>query len=189
MKLRMSICRKEGRPDYGSDAVGMELEAELPDQALSDINLIRATAECAYDQIRKLVDEQLTDLRPADRSATPALPDRQNGRQDRPPAHRDANGGTWPQETDQERDRRQYGPRTNEGKPWRGSPAPKNSRELLGWSRRTNRQAELEDIGRRMRLPDRILEWTEEEVSDVYQAVTATDPPRNGHYRNGAAAY
>jgi hypothetical protein len=40
-----------------------------------------------------------------------------------------------------------------------------------------------------MRLPDRILEWTEEEVSDVYQAVTATDPPRNGHHRNGAAAY
>jgi hypothetical protein len=108
-------------------------------------------------------------------------------RQERPADHIDNNGQRWPQETEAEQDRRQYGRRTNDGKVWTGrTGVPRNGRELLGWSRRTNRQDELEAMGRRMRLPERILDWTEDEVADVHQAMTAADQPRNGH-RNGAA--
>jgi hypothetical protein len=150
MKLRMSICRKEGRPDYGSDAVGMDLECELPDQALTDVNLVRATAECAYDQLRRLVDEQLAALRPADRQAAP------------PPERR--------REPDRDRGGR--------------STVPEDGRQLLGWAKRNRRDRDVQEIGRQMRLPSRILEWTREECEDVYNVLT-----EDTHQRNGAAAY
>jgi hypothetical protein len=162
MKLRMSIHRKEGRPDYGSDGVGLELELDVPDGAFSDYDMLSAHVQQGYDACQKLVAERLEDLRQDGRPATPPPPRRpEPDRQDEryPTAHR------------------------NDGKPYRGRPeTPEDGRQLMGLCRRKGLDRELQDIGRRLRLPNRILDWTPEEVQDAYQALTA-----DSHRSNGAA--
>jgi hypothetical protein len=156
----MSIHRKEGRSEFGSDGVGLEIETELPDGAFADFATLAAHCNAAFDQAEQLVAERLLKLREAGQPE-PARPEPEPMRP-YPSAHR------------------------LDGRPLTGRPeSPRTARELLGWSRRTGRQDELEALGRRMRLPGRILNWTDDEVADVYGAMTA-EPARNGQ-RNGAA--
>jgi hypothetical protein len=167
VKVKMSIARKEGRPDYGSDCVGLEIELDVPDTVFSDFALLQVHVLEGYDHIERFVAERLEKLRPeapARAESPPARPARQEppAAPERPTAHRN-DGGVY------------------QGRP---SGPPRSGKELLGWARRHGRDAELISLGRAWRLPPRVLDWEPQDVADVHATMTATDPPRNG---NGAA--
>lgn len=61
LKLTVGICRKVGRPDYGSAGAECHLELEVAASPLADPAGFRAEVQAAYDLVTQLVTDQLTE--------------------------------------------------------------------------------------------------------------------------------
>jgi hypothetical protein len=65
----------------------------------------------------------------------------------------------------------------NDGGPWRGAGPPATGRELLGWARKHGQDKEVFDLGKAWNLPGRCLDWSADDVADVYATLNV---PANG---------
>jgi hypothetical protein len=175
VKLRIIATRKEGRPDFGSDGVGLELELDLADTMFQDFHLLQAHVSQGQDMLDRLVEERLEAHRqpapPAEELRSDYVPRRerearQNGDQapyERPPFNR-----------------------TNSGKEYRGRPeVPQDGRQLLGWAKGASKDNDLFRLGAAWRLPRLVVEWSKDDVQAAYHELTAK--PGNGRNGNGAA--
>jgi hypothetical protein len=165
----MHICRKEGRPDYGSDAVGLTIETELPDGAFADFAVMQAHVRAGYDALAALVADRLELLRQAGQPAARPEPARREPQPARrpepayPTAHR------------------------LDGRPFRGRRNPETGRELLGWARKQGiSNQDIFALGEELGLPERVLDWAGEDVATVH-ATLAAGQARNGQPANGRA--
>lgn len=180
MYLKLSITRKAGAPDYGSDGAGAELEIPLEGQVSPE--QIVSYGQAWYATLELMVDRQLERMqaqhsqpreRPAERTppAVAAPP-----RQAAPPEPAG-----------------QYGPPPRQAAPPRNgydrggnSDAPRTGAQLLGWANKHGCYQRLMDIADQVdRGPikqwDQVLvKWAHQELEIAMQSPGQWGGPRGG---------
>lgn len=166
IKLRVSICRKVGDPNYGSHGAGCDLEAELDSALLSDLDQLRAKIRQAYAICASAVAAELGEGGPA-RPAEPPAPRRER-EDDRP----------------RERDQRSASPARSSGRP--DSP-PANGRQLMGWLKKRDEEyfERAQKIGKAHGYPWKIADWDEDQAADVYHELVRKQPAGSGQWGGG----
>ena len=175
MKLRISVQRKTGAPNYGSDGVGAELEIELADELARDANAVLQHGAYWYGSLERMVDDQLR-----------RMAGQHNGAGAPPaaiPAPAPVSGGA-------------PSPATTPPAPARNEPgadddAPQNGRQLLAWAGDRGLKPRVYALKDAWGLPDRIVEWGADDALAVYrelareapQRPTSRAPGRNGYAR------
>lgn len=183
MKLRLSIHRKNGTANFGSDGAGAELELELPDDESPDG--VRACVRAHYSILEGAVAEELARL--AARPIAPVVQVRDEGRR----------GDARDDRDDDRRDDRPRGPRPNGRPPGRGGGSaggggdrpPKTGRELIAWAGDRDLKGRVYELGKAWELPGKVLDWHADDVRSVYDELSreASRPAgRNGY--SGARA-
>jgi hypothetical protein len=140
--IRLSVNRKEGAPNYGSNGASCEVSIDLPEDF--SVEMTTAVANIWYVAITQAVDTQLAKMR----APAPAQPDDQPAEpQRRYPERRRVDGGQW-----------------------QGSGPPRTGRELLGWARKHD--VDLSGLAKAWKLPWKVLDWSPEDVQDVYATLS-----------------
>ncbi len=175
IRLHISVCRKES-PAGSFSSFGAEcgLELELDGSLLADPTALLAKAQEHYgfceiamnDQLQRLRIQAANGTRPtaaspaADTGPRPQATPRPRSRSVVPPPPRPAAepvaeeyGDAFEPDQDQEDD------------------PPTDGNHLLGWARNQPGDAKgwLVGLGKRMRYPNRILDWTPKQVQTAYQ--------------------
>jgi hypothetical protein len=157
IRLHVEVCKKEGTANYGSIGATCGLEVEIDLATLADPAAAAARIRGFYSLCELAMNEELTRLKdPAAAAATPTNP---------PPAKRPADRTpTTPVVTAAE-DHDQAEEVPEEDDP------PTDGRRLLGWARSQPEDAKnwLVGLGKRLRYPNRILDWSPKQVQTAYQ--------------------
>lgn len=159
MKITVTVSRKIGQPNYGSEGAGCEITLETAEKSASanpaalvdEIRRAYALAETAVSE--QLAYHQVEQQQPAAAEAPAAGSNGYSQSKSRtttgkgnPDAHR------------------QYGLGPHNGR-------PKNGRELYPWAKRLEESNEfpkltrkLAEYGKGQEFPDRMVDWSREEV-------------------------
>jgi hypothetical protein len=171
VKITVSVCRKEGRPSYGSEGATCQGEVDAPDDNPSPV------ITWAYALCDQAVAEQLARHRPEPEP----LPNPPPPREPAQPA-----GGSWDQRHPNQR--REPDSRPHDG--W-----PRSGRELYPFARKREESGQcpglikrLTNYGRAVGHPDRIADWSGPQVDQALRSVLpAYDEPApaetNGYHR------
>jgi hypothetical protein len=160
MNLKLAICKKEGTTNYGSNGASAEVSIDLdPDFSIEMIGQVSALW---HQALTAAVDSQLARMRTVLPSAPQQQPEPDSGYV--PRRQRDG------QQQQPVRPERPIDPNRlrNDGGPWRGAGPPQSGRELLGWARKHGRDKEVFNLGAAWGLPGRCLDWSADDVADVY---------------------
>ena len=161
MNIKLAICKKEGTTNYGSNGASAEVSIELdPDFSIEHIGHVSALW---HQALTAAVDSQLARMRTLP-TAPQQQPEPDSGYIPRRPAPRPE------RPVDPNRLR-------NDGQPWRGAGPPQSGRELLGWARKHGRDKEVFDLGKAWGFPGRVIDWSADDVADVYATLNI---PANG---------
>ncbi len=154
IRLHVEVCKKEGTPNYGSIGATCGLEIEIDPGTLADPAAAVARIRGLYSLCELAMNEELARLKdpaaaPAAAAAAPITPP--------PPARRPA-----AEHHDQVVDAM---PEDDDDDP------PADGKHLLGWARNQPGDAKnwLVGLGKRLRYPNRILDWTPRQVQTAYQ--------------------
>ncbi len=165
MNLKLAICKKEGATNYGSNGASAEVSIDLdPDFSIEMVSQVSALW---HQALTAAVDSQLARMRTA-----PPAPQQQPESGYIPRRQRD--GQQQPARPERPIDPNRL---RNDGGPWRGADPPQSGRELLGWARKHGRDKEVFDLGKAWNLPGRCLDWSADDVADVYATLNV---PANG---------
>ena len=214
MRLTISVSRKIGQPNYGSEGASCEITmdvaemtvSESPESLVSEIRRAYALAEQAVGE--QLAQHQVEPPRDRDRQPSQARPpsepepDRQPRRQPGQPAWADPCVGQTPYvngsrtETYQKPDGSTYvidrgtvGGKAHDG-------PPRDGRQLYPWAKKLEERGlrgfirALGDMAEREGYPPRLTDWNHEETRAavaLWREMTGADEPapaRNG-YTNG----
>ncbi|HKM56130.1 MAG TPA: hypothetical protein VJY33_22170 [Isosphaeraceae bacterium] len=168
MNLKLAICKKEGTTNYGSNGASAEVSIDLdPDFSIEHIGHVSALW---HQALTAAVDSQLARMR-----TVPTAPQQQPEPDSGYIPRRQRDG----QQQQPVRPERPIDPNRlrNDGGPWRGAGPPATGRELLGWARKHGRDKEVFDLGKAWNLPGRCLDWSADDVADVYATLNI---PANG---------
>jgi hypothetical protein len=183
--LNISVCKKvstvdrNGRSDYGSNGATCGLSnIEIDAALLDDAQALQATIRGWYGIAQGAVEDELARLgseaqaQPKSQPA-PAAPLREpvvasgppattrSGRTfaptTEPPPHEDLDDFNGEVEDDEEED---------------DGPAPTTGAQLLGWARKQvpDRKGFIFGLGKKLKFPTKVLDWTEKQVGIAYQA-------------------
>lgn len=168
IKLHVNVCRKLGRPDFGSvgASCGLEVEVKVGDGRIvefPDAESIRKQVRHAYRLCEEAVAEELARLTAEEGSQT-SLPPKPTVEPERPPAKQK-------HEWEGRRPRAGQG-----GRPPGTDRAPTTGKGLFRWLKEqeekigapgligyVNRWGKLQEFG------GKIVEWTGPEVADAYR--------------------
>jgi hypothetical protein len=159
IRLHVEVCKKEGTANYGSIGATCGLEVEIDLATLADPPAAVARIRGFYSLCELAMNEELARLKdPAAAAATPTNPPSAKRPADRTPA--------IPPRPVATEDRDQ----ADDGMPEEGDP-PTDGRRLLGWARSQPEDAKnwLVGLGKRLRYPNRILDWSPKQVQTAYQ--------------------
>ena len=148
MKIRLSINQKAGAPDFGSDGVGAEMELDLDQAILQTPDAVRDCFRSHYALLKAIVADELAALHKQRPPGRPVGPEPEPVDRHPEPA-RDRNGRTYADD------------------------APRDGRQLLAWARKHHADDDVIRIGRKWRLPNRVVEWERSEVENVYRELVA----------------
>ena len=176
IKLHVSVSRKVGTANYGSNGGTCGLEVELAASLLADPAKLAATIRGHFELCDLAVDEELAKLGRAATNGTPqvrqpvatsAAPPSANGHALPRPAARETNP---PAETFD--DLRGQENADSFAEDDHDEDPPTTGGQLLGWARKQPHDAKGFAIkhGKRLKFPPRILDWTEDQVKTVYRA-------------------
>jgi hypothetical protein len=152
LKLNVGICRKLGLPDYGSAGASVNLEVELPCEALADLPGLADRIKSLQSLCARAVAEQLA-AEPQTRPRSNPAPAPAPAPEFRPAASTRPAG----------LERTYVNGRSFEGTPRTGS-------ALLAWFRSVDDEApdlltQIADWGRGQGYSGRIREWTRDQVA------------------------
>jgi hypothetical protein len=186
MKLTVSVCRKEGRANYGSEGASCELTFELSAEAAKSIDATQAEIAKAYQICDHAVTDQLiaaqaaakadTALEPGEpRERVPVRderPRRESEYDDRfddqapPRDYDDRRNSAPPRRDDRERYRDDGGGRrqTNSDR------EPRTGKQLFGWANDRDELKWFSSFGKNHRFPPRFNDWDEQHVDDAMRA-------------------
>jgi hypothetical protein len=151
IRLHVEVCKKEGTANYGSIGATCGLEVEIDPGTLADPAAAVARIRGLYSLCELAMNEELARLKDpaaalAAAAAAPTTP---------PPARRPAaehhdQVADMPEEED----------------------PPTDGRRLLGWARSQPEDAKgwLVGLGKQLRYPPRILDWSPKQVQTAYQS-------------------
>ncbi len=167
IRLHVEVCKKEGTANYGSVGATCGLEVEIDLATLADPASAVARIRGFYSLCELAMNEELARLKdpaaaPATAAADPTTPPSPARRPaDRPPARptRPVTATADAEHRDQVDDM-----------PEDDDP-PTDGRRLLGWARSQPEDAKnwLVGLGKRLRYPPRIVDWTPKQVQTAYQ--------------------
>lgn len=167
MRLKLSINRKIGTENYGSRGAGAEVELNLGDDETTLEN-VAAMALTWYQTLEASVTAELA--RQAQQHTPPPA------RQAEPePARR-----SEPPARGHIADERPFRAR-NDGGEWRGFRPPRTPSEFLAWAKK--RDVNLNELSRALRLPGRVLSWSDSDVQTAYDEVMTAENDRNSNGR------
>ncbi len=173
IRLHVEVCKKEGTANYGSIGATCGLEVEIDQSDLSDPVAAAARIRGYYSFCELAMNEELgrlrngngngnTTNRPAADPPPPAqpVPDRQ------PVVTADRRGPAAAAEEMHEYETQEEPDEDDEDDP------PTDGKHLLGWARNQPGDAKgwLIGLGKKLRYPNRILDWTPRQVETAYQA-------------------
>ena len=177
MKLRISVQRKNGAPNYGSDGVGAELEIELSDELARDANAVVQHGAYWDGSLERMVDEQLRRMstqhngnNAAPSAPAPAAVGHQVHHQPAAipapapvpaPVSGGAPGGYPPPAP---------APASNNR-----NDAPRNGGQLLGWANKAGKYDELMSLAKSWDR-GRIKDWSADDVAYAYQHLARPTP-------------
>jgi hypothetical protein len=158
IRLRIEVCKKEGTDHYGSIGATCGLELEIDQSVLADPAAAVARIRGYYSFCETAMHEELARLRngnattPASDTATVAAPPENR------PVARTPTAPPRPVAERAEED--------DDDNP------PPDGRCLLGWAKSQPDDAKnwLVGLGKRLRYPPRIIDWTPKQVQTAYQA-------------------
>jgi hypothetical protein len=176
IKLHVSVCRKVGTANYGSNGGTCGLEVEIAGSLLADPAKLAATIRGHFDLCEIAVNEELAKL---GRSATngtaqvrqplitTAAPPTANGQAPTRPAARPPEP---PAEAFDELHSQEFDASGAEDDD--EADPPTTGGQLLGWARKQPHDAKnfAIKLGKKHKFPPRILDWTEAQVTTVYRA-------------------
>jgi hypothetical protein len=189
VRVTISVNRKIGQPNYGSEGAGCELTLDLSEQNVST-NPASLIDECrrGYALCEQVVSEQLAQhqVEPPAAPARDRLPSQARPPSEPEPDRRPPRRGGYD---------RGHGP--DGAARFKTDGFPRTGRELVPWSRKREESGEnpglfkrLVAYGRAVGYPDRMTEWNRDEVNTAVNAVIGEqyddDPEpapagRNGH--------
>jgi hypothetical protein len=212
MQIKVSVCRKEGRPGYGSEGASCELTLDVAERTVSDspaslVDEIRR----AYSLAETAVSEQLARHPAAPAAAAPIEPQDLGWVHNAPAVPTAATNGLPSQARAPSAPEPDRQPRPGSYSPppgpdgaarWQQNGRPRNGRELVPWSRKLEQSGQcpgvfkrLVQYGRSQNFPEMMTAWSQFEVDDALRAVVGEgfdDEPaaapvgRNGNgYHNG----
>jgi hypothetical protein len=157
IRLHVEVCKKEGTANYGSIGATCGLEVEIDLATLADPTAAVARIRGFYSLCELAMAEELARLKdPAAAAAAPTDP---------PPARRPADRTQTPPVVTAAEQHDQVDDMPGEDDP------PTDGRRLLGWARSQPEDAKnwLVGLGKRLRYPNRILDWSPKQVQTAYQ--------------------
>jgi hypothetical protein len=148
IRLHVEVCKKEGTANYGSIGATCGLEVEIDLATLADPTAAVARIRGFYSLCELAMNEELARLKDPAAALAAAAPTNP------PPAKRPA-----------AEDHDQVDEVPEEDDP------PTDGRRLLGWARSQPEDAKdwLVGLGKRLRYPNRILDWSPKQVETAYQ--------------------
>jgi len=182
IKLHVSASEKVGTNTYGSIGaqcgLEIELDSRLADEAGALHEAITRYQQIATTAMREHLGRMIATPTPPKAVATTApsqQPQPQNGKAQAPSQQSPAQNGKAPKPAPQpdpefvEHDEHEES-FTDEDD--HDDDAPTTGRELLGWARRQPEDAFpwLVKTGKKLRFPERILDWSQEQVGKAYAA-------------------
>ncbi|WP_206107774.1 hypothetical protein [Paludisphaera rhizosphaerae] len=178
MKLRISVHRKNGAPNYGSDGVGAELELELSDELARDANAVVQHGSYWYGSLERMVDDQLR--RMSSQHNTPAVGVNSNGHHSPSapapaaiPAPAPIAGGA--PAGYQQPPAPAPAPRPSAPVGGERNDAPRNGRQLLGWANKVGKYDDLMALAKSWGR-GRINDWSADDVAHAYQHLARPTP-------------
>jgi hypothetical protein len=157
IRLHVEVCKKEGTANYGSIGATCGLEVEIDLATLADPTAAAARIRGFYSLCELAMNEELARLKDP---AAPTNPPPAKRPADRPPANPPRPVATAAEDHDQ----------GDDDTPEDDDP-PTDGRRLLGWARSQPEDAKnwLVGLGKRLRYPNRILDWTPKQVQTAYR--------------------
>jgi hypothetical protein len=155
IRLHVEVCKKEGTANYGSIGATCGLEVEIDLATLADPTAAVARIRGFYSLCELAMNEELARLKdPATAAAAPTNP---------PPAKRPADRTPPVVTAAEDHDQAEEVPEEDD--------PPTDGRRLLGWARSQPEDAKnwLVGLGKRLRYPNRILDWSPKQVQTAYQ--------------------
>jgi hypothetical protein len=195
VRITVSVCRKDGRPGYGSEGASCELTVDVAETSVG------SCAAPLVDEIRRcyaLADQVVTEQLARSAGPAPVEPVRQA----EPDRDRRLSQARPPSEPEPERPAsrqsggydRTHGP--DGAARWQQNGRPKSGRELIACSRKREESGESPGLFKRLvrygesqGFPPRVVDWSREEVDDAIRGVLAEQdddapaPARNGYRR------
>jgi len=170
IRLHIEVCKKEGTDNYGSIGATCGLELEIDQSVLADPAAAVARIRGYYSFCETAMNEELGRLR--NPAADPAAAGPNPAAEAPPPAKRPVarSPATPPSAKRAAEVAEDYGDEDDaldeEDDP------PTDGKHLLGWARNQPEDAKgwLIKLGRKLRYPGRILNWTPKQVETAYQA-------------------
>ena len=179
IKIRVSTCRKEsttkgnGEPSFGSYGAGASITFEMDPALLDNPEVFVGKVRQQYALCEGAMNDELARLKarsngqqPTAAAAVPTAAAASPPAAD-PPAKRAA--GRKPAEVAAEM--KEYESQEERADDEDDDP-PTSGKELLGWARNQQHDAKnwLIGLGKRLRYPNRILDWTPRQVDTAYRA-------------------
>ena len=171
LKLNVSVCRKEGRPDYGSEGASCSIELEVDGSLAENPEAFHSRIKALY----RLADHAVSDQLSGGHSAPPA---RRPDPEPEPDRNGYANGRPDRGEYSAPRDRRDDPPpsrtRTN-GKGFDGD--PRTGKAMFKWIKDQDGLYDLDLLkwltqwAKLQQYPGRFDEWNADEVACGVRAV------------------
>jgi hypothetical protein len=158
IRLHVEVCKKEGTANYGSIGATCGLEVEIDLATLADPAAAVARIRGFYSLCELAMNEELARLKdPAAATAAATNP---------PPAKRPAHRTPTPPVVTAAEQHDQV-----DDMPEEDDDPPTDGRRLLGWARSQPEDAKnwLVGLGKRLRYPNRILDWSPKQVQTAYQ--------------------
>ena len=215
MKITVSVHRKAGRPNFGSDGAGCEIELDLPEGTVTEHpETLVAEIRRAYDLAGQAVAEQLAKGQPEPGSDPEREPAPQQQKQPRPDYGRRPSQAQPPSYPEPER--QQPPPRREpERRPPHGDPRdeyesrgprndphngpPKTGRELYAWAKKQQEENgcdglidRLNQLGAQCGYPRKLVDWNRQETADglaLWRRVYSAEPVHNGHSNGNGDSY
>jgi hypothetical protein len=170
MKITVSVSRKIGQPNYGSEGASCEITVDVAEKTVgADPAALVDECRRGYSLAEQVVSEQLhrhqVEQQPA--AATVAPPPAAA----EPPAHRNGHSN---------------GKHLSESHPWADPSSkphngrPRSGRELYPWAKRLEESGQCPKLVRRLagygkgeEFPDRMTEWSREQVDEAIAEVVS----------------
>jgi hypothetical protein len=161
IRLHIEVCKKEGTEHFGSIGATCGVDIELDPAVFNDPAAAATRIRGYYSFCERAMNEELARLRTGQPAAGTANGSVAAAAEAPPPAP--AKRATPVNEAEDHGDAHE---------PEEEDDPPTDGRRLLGWARNQPEDAKnwLVGLGKRLRYPNRILDWSPKQVQTAYQS-------------------